>query len=967
MRPGDLLEQRYRLVRVLGRGRSGSVWCARNELIDRAVAIKILHRSLASEPERLQRFFQEARACGRVRHPAVVEVLDLGQGDDGVLFLVMELLEGETLSSLLARRGRLGTDEALSIVIPLARGLAAAHAHGILHRDLKPANIYLHKTPTGGLQPKILDFGISKILGNDLTQSGVVLGTPSYMSPEQARGVPDLDPRMDVWSLGVILFECLTGRLPFLAREYRALVEEILERKHSPVDQIAPDTPKDLSRLVDEALEKQRDRRVSSAAALAQKLTSLLRARGGADLLREPEDEFSDGAPTLARDRDPLTGHPIDDTVGDNTMKAVQPQGAKPPAETPPPTPAAKPLLRPGNASSKSTPIVAQPSALTAAIAAQTSGGKRASAIAVPRPAAGTPARKTGITGEHVAAAVAVEADRLRAESRPESKDVRTATLGWEMNIAKAASGRDIREDSTARPAPITEAQAATILGSGATNSSTGSGLSSGAIRVDEHWDTTVADVSREALEASGSAPESAHASLPKLDPAKPLKVEVQPEAAKAVTPKSGAAAPKPALADDDLDGEDPTEVVDRPRIDAALSPQKAATPATLGAIPGFTAAPANGSKRTITSGAARAAATPIQKVKTRTVPPPPVKKSSTPPPPPMRSATPPPPAVAAAPTNVDASKVPTKRPPRPPPKTIPPGAGVSKATMRPPVDGFAAPAPPSAPPPRRSAPPPRPNAGRSAPPPDAPLIAPEIFALQQDVGVFDLMAESRPAPEVEATAPASSDRSSIPAIGPATSVEDTDRRTRNAAAPIVPFFAAAAAVLFVVGAVLGTVAARSGKTEHGVRRFCNAQAVIISLRMRELEVAQLEASRVEALAKAKAADDAKLKADDDAKVIADAAAAKLKADQDALAAAAAAASASADADASASAAAAPKPVPVPVATPKPKPKPLTTTVKPKPVTKPTTPTKTPTKKPATTTDSGKKKSGEKEWWEKKF
>src|SRR3954467_5125808 len=139
MRPGDLLEQRYRLVRVLGRGRSGSVWCARNELIDRAVAIKILHRSLPSDPERLQRFFQEARACGRVRHPAVVEVLDLGQGDDGVLFLVMELLEGETLSSLLARKGRLGTDEAMSIIIPLARGLAAAHAHGILHRDLKPA------------------------------------------------------------------------------------------------------------------------------------------------------------------------------------------------------------------------------------------------------------------------------------------------------------------------------------------------------------------------------------------------------------------------------------------------------------------------------------------------------------------------------------------------------------------------------------------------------------------------------------------------------------------------------------------------------------------------------------------------------------------------------------------------------------------------------------------------------------
>src|SRR5205823_13076483 len=137
------------------------------------------------------------------------------------------------LGPLLARKGKLGVDETLSIVIPLARGLAAAHAHGILHRDLKPANIYLHKTPTGGLQPKILDFGISKILGSELTQSGVVLGTPSYMSPEQARGVPDLDPRMDVWSLGVILYECLAGRLPFTSREYRTLGEELLDKEHT--------------------------------------------------------------------------------------------------------------------------------------------------------------------------------------------------------------------------------------------------------------------------------------------------------------------------------------------------------------------------------------------------------------------------------------------------------------------------------------------------------------------------------------------------------------------------------------------------------------------------------------------------------------------------------------------------------------------------------------------------------------
>jgi serine/threonine-protein kinase len=299
MKPGDLLEQRYRLVRVLGRGRSGTVWCARNELIDRAVAVKVLHRGLAADADRLQRFFQEARACGRVRHPSVVEVLDLGQSDDGILFLVMELLEGEPLSSLLQRKGRLAIDEALALTIPLARGLAAAHAHGVLHRDLKPANVFLHKTPTGGLQPKILDFGISKMDGNDLTTAGVVLGTPSYMSPEQARAT-DLDPRTDVWSLGVMLFEMLAGRLPFPSKDYKTLVDEITDKPHPPIDVLVDDVPVELSAAIDEALAKARPQRTSSALAFAQRLTSVLKLRGQMSRLREPDDELSANAPTLA-------------------------------------------------------------------------------------------------------------------------------------------------------------------------------------------------------------------------------------------------------------------------------------------------------------------------------------------------------------------------------------------------------------------------------------------------------------------------------------------------------------------------------------------------------------------------------------------------------------------------------------------------------------------------------------------
>jgi serine/threonine protein kinase len=970
MRPGDLLEQRYRLVRVLGRGRSGSVWCARNELIDRAVAIKILHRSLASDPERLQRFFQEARACGRVRHPAVVEVLDLGQGDDGVLFLVMELLEGETLSSLLARKGRLGTDEAMSIIIPLARGLAAAHAHGILHRDLKPANIYLHKTPTGGMQPKILDFGISKILGSELTQSGVVLGTPSYMSPEQARGVADLDPRMDVWSLGVILYECLGGRLPFLAREYRALVEEILERKHVPIEQLAPETPPELARILDEALEKSRERRISSAASFAQKLTTLLRARGGIDLLKEPEDEFSEAAPTLARDRDFGNKPPIDDTVGDNTLAAVQPPAAPPPAETPVPKSPARPVLRTGNA--KPTPIIIQPSPTTAAIAAQTSGGKRVDSISVPRPAAGTPARKTGMTGPQATDPIIAEAQRLRAAEagRKDAGDKRSNTLGWELNVAKAASGRDRNEVSTAEVAPLSAEKAASMLG--------GSGLppSSSRIRVDDNWDTTVADVSRESMEASGRAPELADAPLPPL--------------------KGLPSAPKVSVAADDA--KPTTTSKSRGAIDktqqgiAAPSPAAIAQVATgngngqksgFGAIPGFTTAAPNGAKRALTPG--KTPTIPpaaLHKVKTRSAPPGPPPPSQRPPP---GAANPPPKPTPSVPPvgnvgnesarlgAVNPALVATKtKPPRPPPKTIPPGAGLSRGTLRPPSGGYAAAMPQTTP----STAPSRPTMKSMPPPPDAPLVAPELFGLgnpdQQGVPI-DFMTEQGPAastPANEPAPPSSSDRTSIPALGPPpNNLEDTDRRAR-AAMPIVPFLAAAVAVLFVVGAIVGTVAAKSRSSDHAVRRFVNAQMVIITLRDRAQRMATEDAAAATAAANQAAADAAKLKADQDA------AAAKLKADQDAADAKAKAdadaAAAAASADASASTAAA-LVAPPPTVTAKPKPAPTSTYKPPAPKPKATT-TASPKPKPTSTATTKKtsdpppkKAKGEKEWWEKKF
>jgi len=887
MRPGDLLEQRYRLVRVLGRGRSGSVWCARNELIDRAVAVKVLHRSLASDPERLQRFFQEARACGRVRHPAVVEVLDLGQGDDGVLFLVMELLEGETMSSLLGRRGRLQTDEALALVIPLARGLAAAHAHGILHRDLKPANIYLHKTPTGGLQPKILDFGISKILGTDLTGTGVVLGTPSYMSPEQARGVADLDPRTDVWSLGVILYECLTGRLPFLAREYRTLVEEILEKPHVPIEQLSPEVPPEVARVVDEALEKSRDRRLPSAAQLAQKLTALLRMRGKSAMVQEPEDEFSADAPTLARDREKILAPPIDDTVGEHAPEAAAAAAAAAdraaeaaagvraattkPAERVLPTPkveirddptpvqgAGPTIPGPGPTTPQvRVEIPAAPSAVTALIAAQTSGAKRVERTA-PRPAAGSPAKPAAKQSSE-------DTQPQRSEAKTDPPPRRLTTAGWEINAGKAASGR-----------------AEVVIGSGLGPSSK--------MKVTDDWDTTVADVAPSEMERKGEAPEVA--------------VMAQKPALNRIATSPG------------------TPDASRAKLNASNSsiPKKNAPPESargLASIPGFTTAAASAPRK------------------------------SAPPPPPKASTIPP---GAGRVDNAPALARQKTKPPGPPPKTIPPG-GMSKATLRPPNTGFAVPGP---------------MQSSMPPPPNAPLIAPDLLSLGSEQ-TFDPFAQPKKAEVDEPSngngasetngagehAPALAVTSSFPGTSPTT--EDTDRRRHAQSMTLVPMIAAAVAVLFITGAIVGTLAARSGGHHH-VRRFAVSEAIVIAWHDTSIRVQDEEtesSAKVEIESKAKAA-----KAEAEAKAKADAEA-KTKADAEAKA--------KADAEASASASAAAKPPP-PVAVWKPPPTKTTTT---SPTTKPTTKSTATTKSTTTAKpkngDPPPKSKGDKEWWQKKF
>jgi serine/threonine-protein kinase len=274
---GLLISGKYRLQHSLGAGSMGEVWAARNELTNRDFAVKFLRREFLQNQEALNRFWLEARACGQIRHPAIVDVYDMGQAEDGSPYLVMELLEGEGFDERLARLGVMTPSDVCRWVALVARGLHEAHTRGLIHRDLKPGNLFFAIDKTGEILPRILDFGISKettAKKQDFvrTSAGTVLGSPAYMSPEQARGETDVDQRADLWALGVIMYEALTSRLPFDAANYNALMLAIISEPHQPVTAHRPDCPPALAGLIDILLSKGREGRVQSAGEVADRL-----------------------------------------------------------------------------------------------------------------------------------------------------------------------------------------------------------------------------------------------------------------------------------------------------------------------------------------------------------------------------------------------------------------------------------------------------------------------------------------------------------------------------------------------------------------------------------------------------------------------------------------------------------------------------------------------------------------------
>jgi serine/threonine-protein kinase len=268
---GQIIGDKYRIEEALGTGGMGAVFRATHMVSHKAVALKWLLRP-ASDERALTRFAREARAAGRIDHPSVVDVYDIGREGDAS-YLVMELLHGESLRKRLGE-GRIPSAEAIDLLLPAMHGVAAAHAEGVVHRDLKPDNIFLCRGRNGEPRPaKVLDFGVSSItsaedVASSLTTEGTVLGTPSYMAPEQLMDASDVDARADIYAFGVILYEVLTGRLPFIADTYLGLALAITQSVPVKPRELQPDIPSELQRVVLRAMHKRPSERPRSMAEL---------------------------------------------------------------------------------------------------------------------------------------------------------------------------------------------------------------------------------------------------------------------------------------------------------------------------------------------------------------------------------------------------------------------------------------------------------------------------------------------------------------------------------------------------------------------------------------------------------------------------------------------------------------------------------------------------------------------------
>jgi eukaryotic-like serine/threonine-protein kinase len=311
--PGTVLSRRWRVARKLGEGGMGEVFAA--DVVDpsappgsapQRVALKVLRQEFVGDGHVRSRFIDEARTSIRLVHPNIARVFECATADDGTPFLVMELLEGVPLGAYTHNGGRVPVAQAVPILQGILAGLAAAHAMGVVHRDLKPDNVMLTRDASGAFTVKVLDFGIAKVMDvlggvSFRTRTGALLGTPAFMSPEQARSARDVDQRADLWSAGVLLYEMLTGREAFPAATDYARLAAVMSSDPEPVDRIDPALAP-LAPFMTKALKKDRNERFASAQEMARALTSSVPSLGlrpsGAP---QPLPRLPDQVPLMAR------------------------------------------------------------------------------------------------------------------------------------------------------------------------------------------------------------------------------------------------------------------------------------------------------------------------------------------------------------------------------------------------------------------------------------------------------------------------------------------------------------------------------------------------------------------------------------------------------------------------------------------------------------------------------------------
>lgn len=332
---GAILSRKYSLKRLIGTGGMGAVYESLDPQDGKPVAIKVLAIDYLTDADIKNRFVDEGRTCQRLIHPNIVRVFDVGTAEDGTPYIVMELLDGVPLSAYTRSGGRVPLAQAGIILQGILAGLGAAHAQGIVHRDLKPENVFLAREPSGAFSAKILDFGIAKVMdaaggmGNK-TRTGVLLGTPAYMSPEQIKNAKDVDARADLWSAGVMLYEMLTGRVAFPAPTEYARLAAVLNTSPPPLEAVDPNLSR-LSSFVQLAMQKDRAQRFQSGLEMARALSAALGVEEAAPAVGLPLSRLPDVPSMFAPMRPSAPGANAEPPV---TMHAGAPMTSA--SQTPP-------------------------------------------------------------------------------------------------------------------------------------------------------------------------------------------------------------------------------------------------------------------------------------------------------------------------------------------------------------------------------------------------------------------------------------------------------------------------------------------------------------------------------------------------------------------------------------------------------------------------------------------------------